>query len=142
MKSIQYRGEITAFLSLMFVLMISFTAGILEASVIQSSKSMSRLETDRAVFSVFGEYQRKLMEEYHVFALEGSYGTGDYSEDNIVRRMHYYETGNIEHEITDIQYLTDNSGQAFREQVLAYMEQKYGISLIRNFTGVTAEWEE
>lgn len=142
MKSIQYRGEITAFLSLMFVLMISFTAGILEASVIQSSKSMSRLETDRAVFSVFGEYQRKLMEEYHVFALEGSYGTGDYSEDNIVRRMHYYETGNIEHEITDIQYLTDNSGQAFREQVLAYMEQKYGISLIRNFTGLTAEWEE
>ena len=142
MKSIQQRGEITAFLSLMFVLMISFTAGILEVSMIQVSKSISRLETDRAVFSIFGEYQSRLMDEYNVFAIEASYGTGDYSEDNIIRRMHYFGTQNTDHEITAIQYLTDNCGQAFREQVLAYMEQKYGISLIRNFTGLTAEWEK
>ena len=109
--------------------------------MIQVSKSISRLETDRAVFSIFGEYQSRLMDEYNVFAIEASYGTGDYSEDNIIRRMHYFGTQNTDHEITAIQYLTDNCGQAFREQVLAYMEQKYGISLIRNFTGLTAEWE-
>lgn len=136
------KGEITVFLSLLFVLLISFVTGVLEAAVIQTAKNISRLEADRAVFSVFGEYQRKLLEEYHVFALEGSYGTGDYDEENVLRRMHYYGTEGMEHSTAGIQYLTDNSGQTFREQVTAYMEQRYGIGLVRDLTGMTEEWEE
>lgn len=136
------KGEITVFLSLLFVLLISFVTGVLEAAVIQTAKNISRLEADRAVFSVFGEYQRKLLEEYHVFALEGSYGTGDYDEENVLRRMHYYGTEGMEHSTAEIQYLTDNSGQTFREQVTAYMEQRYGIGLVRDLTGMTEEWEE
>ena len=136
------RGEITVFLSIVFVLMISFVSGILQAAVIQSAKNMGRLETDRAVYSVFGEYQKELLEEYHVFGLEGSYGTGSYSEENLISWMHYYGTEGTEHKITGIQYLTDNRGQAFREQVLAYMEQVNGIGIVREFTGLTSEWEE
>ena len=51
------KGEITVFLSIVFVLMISFVSGILQASMIQAAKNMARLETDRAVYSIFGEYQ-------------------------------------------------------------------------------------
>ncbi len=135
------KGEITAFLSLVFVLLVSFILGIMEVSVIQTSKNMARLEADRAVYSVFGEYQRELLEQYHVFAVDGSYGTGQWEEENLVRRMHYFGTENVDHKITGIQLMTDNSGQAFREQVLDYMEQRYGIALIQDFTGLTAEWE-
>ena len=39
-------------------------------------------------------------------------------------------------------YLTDQSGQAFREQVLAYMEQRYGMDLVKKFTGTTEKWEQ
>ncbi len=136
------KGEITVFLSLLFVLLISFVTGVLEAAVVQTEKNMCRLKADRAVFSVFGEYQRELLEEYHVFAVEGSYGTGDFSEENILRRMHYYGTEGMEHDTAGIQYLTDNKGQAFREQVTAYMEQRYGLSLAKNFAGMTEEWKE
>lgn len=136
------KGEITVFLSLFFVLLISFVTGVLEAAVVQTEKNMCRLKADRAVFSVFGEYQQELLEEYHVFALEGSYGTGDFSEENILRRMHYYGTEGMEHDTAGIQYLTDNKGQAFREQVTAYMEQRYGLSLAKNFVGMTEEWKE
>ena len=135
------KGEITAFLSLVFVLLVSFILGIMEVSVIQTSKNMARLEADRAVYSVFGEYQGELLEQYHVFAVDGSYGTGQWKEENLVRRMHYFGTENVDHKITGIQLMTDNSGQAFREQVLDYMEQRYGIALIQDFTGLTAEWE-
>ena len=110
-------------MSVVFVLMISFVSGILQASSIQAAKNLGRLETDRAIYSVFGEYQKELLEQYHVFGLDGSYGTGRYTEETLISRMHYYGTEGTEHEITDIQYLTDNSGQAFREQVLKYMEQ-------------------
>lgn len=136
------KGEMTVFLSIVFVLMISFISGIIQASSIQAGKNLARLETDRAVYSVFGEYQKELLEQYHIFGLEGSYGTGSYTEDNLISRMHYYGTDGTEHEITGIQYLTDNHGQAFREQVLIYMEQTKGIGLIRELTGLTAEWEE
>ena len=136
------KGELTVFLSIVFVLMISFISGIIQASSIQAGKNLARLETDRAVYSVFGEYQKELLEQYHIFGVEGSYGTGSYTEDNLISRMHYYGTDGIEHEITGIQYLTDDHGQAFREQVLTYMEQTKGIGLIRELTGLTAEWEE
>lgn len=136
------KAEITAFLSLVFVLLVSFVLGILEISIIHTSKNLSRLAVDRAVFSVFGEYHGKLLGDYHVFAIEGSYGTGEFSEDRLTERMQYYGTAGMEHEVTGIQYLTDNNGQAFREQVLQYMEDRYGLSLIRDFTGLTSRWEE
>lgn len=136
------KAEITAFLSLVFILTVSFVLGILEISVIHTTKNLARLAADRAVFSVFGEYHRKLLEDYHVFAIEGSYGTGEYSEDGLVGRMQYYGASGMEQRITGIQYLTDLKGQAFREQVLQYMEERYGLSVIRDFTGLTSRWEE
>jgi hypothetical protein len=136
------KAEITAFLSLVFILTVSFVLGILEVSVIHTTKNLNRLAADRAVFSVFGEYHGKLLEDYHVFAIEGSYGTGEYSDERLIGRMRYYGTAGMEQEITGIQYLTDLNGQAFREQVLQYMEERYGLSLIRDFTGLTSRWEE
>lgn len=136
------KAEITAFLSLVFVLLVSFVLGILEISIIHTSKNLSRLAVDRAIFSVFGEYHGKLLGDYHIFAIEGSYGTGEFSEDRLTERMQYYGTAGMEQEITGIQYLTDNNGQVFREQVLQYMEDRYGVSLIRDFTGLTTRWEE
>ena len=67
------KAEITAFLSMVFVLLVSFVLGILEISFIQTSKNLSRLSADRAVFSVFGEYHEKLLSDYHIFAIEVSY---------------------------------------------------------------------
>ena len=55
------RAEITAFLSLIFVLMMSFILAIAESAVIQTSKNYARMEADRAVFSFFGEYQKELL---------------------------------------------------------------------------------
>ena len=136
------KGELTAFLSLTFVLLLSFILGILEISVVHTTKNLSRLEADRAVFSLFGEYHKKLLEDYHVFSVEGSYGTGNYDEENLTGRMHYYGNGQTGYEITGIQYLTDNRGQAFKEQVIKYMEQRYGISIIKDFSGMTDQWED
>lgn len=136
------RGEITAFLSLIFVLLVSFILSITESAMIQTAKNQKRLDVDRAVFSLFGEYQKELLEEYEVFAIDGTYETGRFEESQITDRMAYYGSGGIRQEITGIQFLTDHNGQAFREQVLEYMENRTGISLVQNLTGLTAEWEE
>ena len=72
------RGEVTAFLSLIFILLVAFIGGIMESASIQLAKNYRRADTDRAMESVFAEYQKELQEEYDIFALDGSYETGQY----------------------------------------------------------------
>jgi len=135
------KGEITAFLSLIFVLMVSFVTAILESAVIQVTKNEKRLEMDAAIYSVFGEYQKELLEDYGVFALEGSYETGNFSEKQLIDRMHYYGAAGMEPEITGLQLLTDQNGQAFREAAVKYMEDLYGLSIIRLRKRVIKVWK-
>lgn len=136
------KGEVTAFLSLIFVLLISFITAMLESTMIQVSKNQKRLDVDNAIFSIFGEYQKELLEEYEILAIDGSYGTSSFQEQNLLDHMRYYGTAGIEHDIQGIQYLSDNRGSAFREQVLEYMEQAYGISIVRELAGKTGVWKE
>ncbi|MBO5461090.1 MAG: hypothetical protein J5983_04760 [Ruminococcus sp.] len=140
--TMRVKGEITAFLSLIFVLLVSFILSITESAAIQTAKNMSRINVDRSVFSLFGEYQKELLEEYEIFAFDSGYGSGSFEESKIVDRLSYYGSMGLEQEITDIQFLTDNNGQAFREAVIAFMEAGTGIDAVRDVTGLTSQWEE
>ena len=101
------RGEVTAYLSLIFILLITFIGGIMESASIQLAKNYRRADANRAMESVFAEYQKELLDEYDLFALDGSYETGSYGEQNIQERLSYYGAGNMEHKVERIQFLTD-----------------------------------
>ena len=92
---------------------------------------------------MFGEYQEKLLEDYHIFAIEGSYGTGDYTEDRMIGRMHYYGTESMEHE-NNRNSVSHRYGRSRLSvnRFLEYMESRYGISLVQKYTGLTSKWEE
>ena len=81
-----YKGEVTAFLSLIFILLVTFIGGIMESASIQLAKNYRRADANRAMESVFAEYQKELLEEYDIFALDGSYETGQ--ADILRRRKH------------------------------------------------------
>ena len=134
------RGEITVFLSLVFILLISFAGGLMESASIQMAKNYRRADMNRAIESVFAEYQKELLEEYGIFALDGSYETGQYSEQNLTDRLEYYGADNIKQKIQRIQFLTDHGCQTFWEQVVSYMEQKYGLEVVEEWTGMTSVW--
>lgn len=95
---------------------------------------------NRAIESVFAEYQKELLEEYEIFALDGSYETGQYSEQNVTERLEYYGAGSMEQKIQRIQFLTDQGCQTFWEQTAYYMEQKYGLDIVKEWTGMTSVW--
>lgn len=135
------KGSVTAFLSLVFVLLVSFILALTESAALQTAKNVKRMDADRAAFSAFGEYEKDLLEEYGIFALDGAYGSDGFAEDRILGRMAYYGSMGIGQEVTEIQLLTDTLGQPFREQVLTCMEEKTGISLVRDLTGMAADWE-
>ena len=64
------KGEVTAFLSLIFLLLISFSASIMEAASIQMAKNYRRADMNRAVESVFAEYRKEPLEEFDIFAFD------------------------------------------------------------------------
>lgn len=136
------KGEVTAYLSLIFILLVTFVASMLESASLQNAKNYCRADMGRAVECLFAEYQKELLEEYDIFALEGTYETGKYEEELFFDRLAWYGAANMEHSVRRIQFLTDGGGQAFYEQAVFYMEHKYGIDRVREYLGETGKWKE
>jgi len=136
------KGEVTVYLSLVFILLVSFSGALLESASIQNAKNYRRADVNRAVECLFAEYQKELLEEYDIFALEGSYETGTYSEQNIKERLAYYGAGQMDHTIKRIQFLTDNGCQSFYGQIAAYMRHRYGFAAMEDKAGMAAVWRQ
>lgn len=135
------KAEVTAYLSLIFILLVTFVGAVIESASIQLAKNYARTDMNRAMESVFAEYQKELLENYDIFALEGSYESGNYSEDLIKDRLNFYGVENTEHAIERIQFLTDDGAKGFIEQVTYYMEHKYGLDFLKDKVGMTDVWK-
>lgn len=133
-------GEVTVYLTLTFVLFLSLVLALIESSSIQMAKNYRRADTNRAVECVFAEYQKELLENYDVFAIEAGYETGTYSEQNIRDRLAYYGA-DMENEIKRIQLFTDKNGELFIDQAGKYMKHKYGVSWADKYLGSTSLWK-
>lgn len=135
------RAEVTAFLSLIFILLVTFIGGIMESASVQMAKNYRRADMNRAMESIFAEYQKELLENYDIFSLEGTYESGKYSEELIEKRLEYFGAGNMENHIQRIQFLTDNGAEAFYEQVTYYMQHKYGLNYLKDKLSMTDTWK-
>lgn len=135
------RAEVTAFLSLIFILLVSFVGGIMESASVEMAKNYRRADVNRAVESVFAEYQKELLEEYDIFALEGTYESGKYDELLLQNRLDYFGVGGVDNSISRIQFLTDNGAQAFYEQAVYFMEHKYDINNVQDKVSETGIWK-
>ena len=130
----------TAFLALIFILLISFAGSLLESASIQSAKNYRRADVNRALESVFAEYQRELLEEYDLFALEGSYESGSWGEEKVTGRLAFYGAGSMEHDITRLEILTDRGGSPFLVQVEDWVRHRYGLDKLEGLLGNAQIW--
>lgn len=115
MKRQEFKGEITVFLSIVFVLMLSLVGALIQSASIHISKSRRRAETQLALESYFAEYQDKVWEEYSILVREGT------SERQIAKRLEFYGATFSTHKVHKMQLLSDGHGQAFYEQVIRFM---------------------
>lgn len=125
---------------MILLLLLSFVGAMLESASVQMAKNYRRADMNRACESVFAEYQKELLEEYEIFALDAGYETGRYAEENLFDRLDYYGAAGIDHQILRIQFLTDKGCQSFLEQAARYMETKYGIDIVTDWLGMTTIW--
>lgn len=138
----QLKGAITVFFSLVSILFLSLICTTVESVRVQGARAQAANIADMGNYSVFGEYEKKLLEDYEIFAVDGSWGTGDFSIERVNDRMKTYLARNAQpkpetmswlyfdpwqlqlnsSEITEYALLTDQNGEAFYQQAVAYMK--------------------
>ena len=128
-KEPQFRAEITAYVSLIFILMLSLVGALLESVSVQKTKDVRRARTEMALESVFAEYHQELLEQYDVFARFGC------SEDVLQNRLEYYGANHMTHSVKRMELLTDYGGGAFYEQAVAYMKDWLGMEHVPDTEG-------
>ena len=128
-RGLAFKGEITAFMALLFILMLSVVGALIQSASHQIAKNRRRADILMALESTFAEYHPELLEQYEIFARLGC------TEKTLNNRMVYYGAGNTKHTIRQIQLLTDYNGAAFYEQAVRYMKDWLGMEDMGGGTG-------
>lgn len=140
-EGVKLKAEVTVFMSMLLVLLMGFIGALMESATVAASKSYERGITDLAVESVFAEYHTTLLEEFHIFAVEMTYETGNYDLEKIQNRLMFYGADETDWEVTQLQLLSDAGAASYEEQILTYMKEKYGIDKLTSLFGDSDSWE-
>lgn len=118
------QGSITVFMSLILILLLSILCTTLESARVFGVKSMIATSCDAAGFSVFSQYNNKLLEEYELFLLEDtsdlteqlkeyiSYYENPYKGLDAIYGNHYYPFQAQQIDIKSLGYIMDNHANA------------------------------
>lgn len=144
------KGSITVFLSLTCILFLALICTAVESARVQGAKAQTANITGIGNFSVLGEFEKGLLDEYEIFSLDGSYGSGSFSLNKVNERLKMFLNCNSEPEegifsvacfdpwnlrlqdshIEKYALLTDNSGEPFYQQAVAYMKANLGTDAV------------
>lgn len=143
------KGSITAYVSLIMVLMISLLLTGLYSVQLAGARVQMVSAVDQGLYSLFARYDRTLLERYHLFYIDGSRGQGNMQmgnlygtmEEDIARILFNRVDGNHNGNIGDLvmqgggitgyTLATDSGGYSVKEQAAAYMEASLGTQGVR-----------
>lgn len=151
MKRCEAKGSLTVFFSLITTLVLSLICTGIESVRIQGARAQAVNVAGLGNYSVFGEFEKKLLEDYELFAVNGAYGTGDFSIERVNDRLKHFIScnTNVQQEgleglcfepwklklksskIREYALLTDQNGEAFYQQAVAYMKATAATSIMR-----------
>ena len=117
-----FKGEITAFLALIFILMLSMVGALLQSASVHIEKQEMIAVTQLALESTFAEYHKEALERYDIFARFGC------DEGTVQNRMQYYGASGMNHMLYRIELLTDHGGEPFFRQAVRYMKNWIGVA--------------
>lgn len=119
-------GEITIFLTLMLLILLSFFATAVESARMSALEAFGERNLRLAVQSVFSEYCRPLWDQYHLFMLEG-----DSAETRLPSEFEKYQSEisgsffkqeeNMFNLASETPFL-EEGGEAFLHQIKEYMK--------------------
>lgn len=145
------RGVVTVYLAITLSVILSLFLTLIEGARVNAVRLQTECAMDLSLYSVFGEYNRELLEQYDLFFIDTSYGKKNSTIQNTEAHLESYLKKNIEREsdlsgyltrdllamaVEDVQInqftlATDEKGEIFKRQAVSYMEDKYGIAYVK-----------
>lgn len=156
------KGSITVFLSLACILFLSLICAVVESARVQGARAQTANITGMGNFSLMGEFERELLEQYNIFSLDGAYGSGSFQIEKVNERLQdfisynanpkkdllslwCFDPWNLEltdSNITGYELLTDDKGEPFYQQAVAYMKANVGVIAVDKLLEYTKDVEE
>lgn len=149
MKTYRCKGTITVFLSLISVLFLSLLCTTVESARVQGTRAKAAAALDMGIFSLFGEFENRVLEQYDVFFLDGACAEGSYSQKKLEEKLQTYMEYNVSPNkeiffkgydpfplnlkkagITGVALATDQKGNAFYQQAVGFMHDNLATEVI------------
>ena len=133
----------TVFFALLSVVYLTFVFVLVESVRMQGARAQCEHIAQMGNYSLFSEYEKKLLTDFDLFGLDGSYGTGDFHIDRVNEHLMEFLEKNAQPtdgilrqlcfdpwklqlqdgEVTAYTLLTDRKGEGFYQQAVAYMRK-------------------
>ena len=143
-------GYITVYLSLSLLIMLSFIFTLIEGIRLQTIRFQTECVMDMGLNSIFAEYNRELYKQYGLFGIDTSYGSEDVDKNRTGMHLLQYMNMNFTApgsgripgykdltavhadnvSLSDVSYLSDGGGTVLKYQIIQYMKEKSGLSLL------------
>ena len=144
-------GSITVFTSLFLAVFLLVFQVLLQSVQIGGGRVQAETGVEEGLYSVFAGYDRELLERYHVFMVDGSYGTGVWKPECMyqtvkkcmeescrpdgaisgVRGENLWKCSSVSGAITAYTLMSDEHGRGYRAQAMDYMKETLGIQGIQ-----------
>ena len=154
-------GEISIYLSLVFTLIISLVLTVISVARGAALQVVYECAVESSLLSVFGQYNRELLDRYDVFFIDLSYLSNSPDPSNLEARLNEYFDDNFHPEngtsflfysdildveetnvsLTEYELATDRFGEPFARQVTEYMSNLVGVSDVQDMLNLVDIWD-
>jgi len=151
-------GYITVYLSLIIATVLIFIITLIEGIRVQTIKFETECVMDIGLNSIFAEYNRELLDQYGLLAIDSSYGGSEVGADRTKAHLLQYMNRNFNvfesdimpgykkltaihadnASLSDVSYLSDDKGMVLKYQIIKYMKEKTGLSITEEILDKTA----
>ena len=139
------KGSVTVFLTLILSLLLSLICASIESVRMASARTQILNGMDIGLYSLFGQYDKELLTDYDLFALDGSRGGGQLDLAAVCDELEVYMNPVLKQNsqkltlcqsgLTGYRLLTDQKGEAFYQQIVGYMQETLGSQGIQLLLG-------
>ena len=148
-------GYLTVYMTMVLAVILSLCMTMIEGARRSAMRMEAEVITDTAMRSVLAEYNRELMRQYNIFAVDSSYGSAASGMDRTSDRFKEYMEKNYtydaampllnyrdfigaypeEAQVSGVVYLTDDNGRVFRECAIEAISDDLGIEAAKQVIG-------
>lgn len=131
------KGSITIFMTLILTLMLSLLCSGLKSVQMAAARTQILNGADIGLYSLFGQYDRFLLEEYDLFFLEANGSDGSFNLSGVYDNLESYVKPVLKQNsqnlkltqggFTGYRLATDENGEIFYRQVVDYMKDTLGF---------------